>query len=137
MNRAVYVLLLSALGLMSQVCARAQCTDYPPVTQSCSSFHCSGQYSSNPPPGGSAWGDTGIELKCCNHIVIIFSGVGCGQGLLRDPSVRKTLEILADAGVRVALKGCGGHFGLYQPGGLRLAGSDQPINLGPSPLPLG
>lgn len=106
-----------ALGLVAvcQPSAKAQCTTSYTVNY-CYGNQCTGQYAS---PGACNMahgaGCSTIPNECCGHIVNVWNGEsGCGNALLQSPSTRRTLDMLSDRGIEIAIVGCDHHLALYR-----------------------
>ena len=107
-----------ALGLfaVSQPSAKAQCTTTYNVSTCNGPNNCYGEYSS---PGACTMAHgaacSTIAVECCGKIVQVWNGeAGCGNAPLRSPAIRRTLDLLSDRGIEIAIVGCDRHLTLYR-----------------------
>jgi len=115
-NRIIYLSILFAALMAGSSIVHAQCTNYPPITVNCQGVNCSGKYSMPPPAGGSIYDDSGVELRCCGHVVTVFNGGGgCQPAAVKAAGARQSLEYLASIGNQVMVKSCQGKLVVYKP----------------------
>ena len=96
-------------GSLSSI--RGQCTSQQPITVSCSGFNCQGQYAQPPVADGGPNDDTTFPIRCCGHLVQVYSGGGgCTDAALRSQVAKDGLNFLRLEGVQLMVKDCAGHF---------------------------